>query len=331
MTAIVLIVVGVVLTTLLFVGSIGGAFVYELQFSPRARLRRRIKMIVDPGDVSEKKKDKGASAHRRLVQAKLKEMEAQQKQAKKTVTLRMRIQAAGLDFAPANYYLGCVAVAIIAAAIFVAGEFGPWWGAPLVGIPAGYFLPKFFLGFLTGRRQKKFTSQFADGIDVIVRGIQSGLPITECMGIIARESPQPLGDEFKLIIEGQRLGLTLMETLDRACERMPTPEVKFFAIVMNINAQTGGNLAETLGNLSTVLRGRKDLADLIKTKSSEATSTAFIIGSLPFCIGIMLLIMSPEYLLLLFETELGNYMLYGGLVMMTMGALVMKAMINFKV
>ena len=121
MSTIVIIVTGAVLTTLLFVGSIGGAFVYEMQYSPRARLRRRIKTIVDPGEVSEKKKDKGASAHRRLVQAKLKEMEAQQKQAKKQVTVRMRIQAAGLDFAPANYYLACVAVAIIAAAVFIVG------------------------------------------------------------------------------------------------------------------------------------------------------------------------------------------------------------------
>ena len=150
------------------------------------------------------------------------------------------------------------------------------------------------------------------------------------MRVIARESPEPTATEFRLFTDAQKLGLTLDEALTRAIERMPTAELKFFAIVLNINAQTGGNLAETLGNLSNVLRGRKTMADTIRIKSSEAKSTAMIIGSLPFCIGGMLMVMSPEYVTLLFTDDLGNKFLYGAAALMGMGELVMKGMCNLK-
>ena len=229
-----------------------------------------------------------------------------------------------------RFYLINVAVGIAAAAIFAILNLGPLYVAPLVGIPAGFFLPTMVIGFLARRRQDKFTKQFADAVDIIVRGIQSGLPVGECMRVIARESPEPMGTEFRLFTDAQKLGLTLDEALQRALERMPTAELSFFAIVLNINAQTGGNLAETLGNLSAVLRGRKTMADTIKTKSSEAKSTAMIIGSLPFCIGAMLMVMSPEYITLLFTEKIGHYFLYAAAALMGTGSLVMKSMCNLK-
>lgn len=331
----ILIVAGAVtLTTILIVASIGGMVAYELQFSPRARLRRRVELIINPDAEDPKKKEKGkkgggATAHRKMVQQRLKEMKAQQKKSKRRGVIKSKIQAAGLDLPVGHFYLASVAVGIVTLVVYLVLGFEPL-AAPLVAVPVGYFVPIALLGFLGKRRQQRFTDQFADAIDVVVRGIQSGLPISECMAVIGRESPEPIATEFRMITEGQRLGLTLEEALDRAVLRMPTPELKFFAIVMNINQQTGGNLAETLQNLSRVLRGRKELADLIKVKSSEAKSTAMIIGSLPFCICGLLLIISPDYIMLLFTEQLGNYMLYGSAALMTCGALVMKSMINFK-
>ena len=321
----------VAFTMALLLGSVCTVFAYELKFGPRARLRKRVKAIVDPGgSEAAAKRDKGAGAQRKMIQARLKELEDTQKKSKRRFEIRKKIQEAGLDMPVTHIYLISVVVGVIAAGIYILFKFGPLWATPLVAIPVGFFLPTYALGFIARRRQKKFTFHFADAIDVITRGIQSGLPTAECMRIIARESPEPVCTEFRLFTEGQRLGLTLDEALKRATDRMPTPELKFFAIVLNINAQTGGNLAETLGNLSKVLRGRKQMADTIKTKSSEAKSTAMIIGALPFCIMAMLAVISPEYIVLLFTEDLGNTLLYvaGGL--MGVGSYVMNAMTKLK-
>ncbi len=329
MSAAVIVAVAVALTALLIFASVSSVMVYQFRYSPQARLRRRVKAIIDPGGTVVSGKEKAAGSQRRAVQAKLKELEAVGKKAKR-FEIRQKIQQANFDIPVSQFYLISVGVGIAAGAIFAIFQPDLFYIAPLVAIPAGFFLPTYVLGFIAGRRQTKFTSQFADAIDVIVRGIQSGLPIGECMKMIGRESPEPTGGEFRLFTESQRLGLTLDEALRRSIERMPTPELKFFAIVLNINAQTGGNLAETLGNLSKVLRGRKDMADTIRVKSSEAKSTAMIIGSLPFCIMGMLFVMSPEYILLLFTEDLGHYFLYGGAGLMGLGSLVMKGMINLK-
>lgn len=321
--------VAVALTALLIFASVTSVMLYQFHYGPQARLRNRVKGIVNPGGNIVSGKEKVAGTQRRAVQAKLKELEAAGKKAKR-FEMRRLIHQAGFDIPVSQLYLISVAVGIVAGAIFAFMYPDTFYMAPLVAIPVGFFLPTYVLGFIARRRQTKFTAQFADAIDVIVRGIQSGLPIGECMKMIGRESPEPTGNEFRLFTESQRLGLTLDEALKRAIERMPTPEIKFFAIVLNINAQTGGNLAETLGNLSNVLRGRKEMADTIRTKSSEAKSTAMIIGSLPFCIGLMLTFMSPDYIALLFTEDLGHYFLYGAAALMISGALVMKSMINLK-
>lgn len=309
--------------------SLGGTFAYAYRYGPQAVLRRRVRIILNPDEAEGKKGEAPGTSQRRAVQAKLKELEAAGKASKRFV-LRQKILQAGLEMPVTRFYLINVAVGVAAAAIFAILNLGPLYVAPLVGIPAGFFLPTMVIGFLARRRQDKFTKQFADAVDIIVRGIQSGLPVGECMRVIARESPEPMGTEFRLFTDAQKLGLTLDEALQRALERMPTAELSFFAIVLNINAQTGGNLAETLGNLSAVLRGRKTMADTIKTKSSEAKSTAMIIGSLPFCIGAMLMVMSPEYITLLFTEKIGHYFLYAAAALMGTGSLVMKAMCNLK-
>ena len=317
------------LSSALLIATLGYTLIYQFRYGPQALLRRRVKTIIDPESAAGGKSEVAGTSQRRAVQAKLKELEAAGKASKRFV-LRQKIIQAGLDMPVSRFYFVNVGVGIAIAVLFMMFKLGPWYVALLVGVSSGFFLPTMILGFLASRRQAKFTSLFADSVDVIVRGIQSGLPVGECMRIIGRESPEPVGTEFRIFTDTQKLGLTLEEALERAIERMPTAELKFFAIVLNINAQTGGNLAETLGNLSGVLRGRKTMADTIRIKSSEAKSTAYIIGSLPFCIGLMLMVMSPEYVSLLFTEKLGNYFLYGAVALMTMGSLVMKGMCNLK-
>jgi tight adherence protein B len=157
------------------------------------------------------------------------------------------------------------------------------------------------------------------------------LPVTDALKVIARETPAPVGPEFSEVVEGQRVGITIDQGLARMYERMPLQEVNFLAIVMAIQAKTGGNLAEALGNLSKVLRDRKKMKQKIQSVSQEAKASAMIIGALPFVIAGGMMILNPTYLLPLFETKLGNIMLIGSGLWMGMGALVMRKMISFDI
>ena len=177
---------------------------------------------------------------------------------------------------------------------------------------------------------KKFSGEFANATDVIVRGIKSGLPVHDCFKIIAKEAPAPLGPEFQTLVENVSVGLTLNQALDKMYERMPTPELKFFSIVIAIQQKTGGNLAEALSNLSLVLRARRMMREKIKALSSEAVASAGIIGSLPPAVMIIVFIVTPAYMGLMFTDPRGNIMLMGAAVWMAMGVFVMKKMINFK-
>ena len=176
---------------------------------------------------------------------------------------------------------------------------------------------------------QKFLHDFADAIDVMVRGIKAGLPVSDALKVIANETPAPVGPEFSEVVEGQRLGVTIDQGLERMYERMPLAEVSFLAIVMAIQAKTGGNLAEALGNLSRVLRDRKKMKQKITSVSQEAKASAAIIGSLPFCIGGAMMVLNPTYLDPLFDTRIGNVLLIASGLWMSLGVLVMRKMINF--
>lgn len=199
-----------------------------------------------------------------------------------------------------------------------------------LGLIAGLGLPRWVVGFIAARRIKKFSTEFPNAVDILVRGIKTGLPVHECFKIIARESPSPIGPEFQKLVEGIGVGMTLSQALDRMYERMPTPELRFFSIVIAIQQKTGGNLAEALGNLSTVLRARRMMGEKIKALSSEAVASAGIIGSMPPVVMILVSITTPSYMLLMFTDFRGQIMLLCGAIWMAIGIFVMKRMISFK-
>jgi tight adherence protein B len=204
---------------------------------------------------------------------------------------------------------------------------------PVIGMAAfaaGFGFPRWSLSFLTNRRRKKFTAEFANAIDVIVRSVKSGLPTSEALRIVAKESPEPVGSEFSRLVEGSKIGVTLDQGLKRMFDSMPTSEVGFFSIVMTIQSRSGGNLSEALGNLSAVLRDRKRLEGKIRAMSSEAKASAMIIGSMPPGVMMLVYMTSPGYITLLFTEKMGNLMLLGCVVWMGIGIFVMRKMINFK-
>jgi tight adherence protein B len=269
-------------------------------------------------------------ARRRQIADTLKQIEDQERQRKKKINLRTLIQQAGLDISVRTFWVFSMACG---AALFIVPLF---IGAPLLVAAGSAFvgflgLPRWFLGFLRRRRQNTFLNDFADAIDVMVRGLKAGLPVSEAMKIIASETGPPVGPEFIEVVDGQRVGIALDQGIERMVERIPLAEVNFLAIVMSIQSKTGGNLSEALGNLSKVLRERKKMKAKIRSVSQEAKSSAAIIGSLPFVIMGALLMLNPNYLNPLFETSVGNMLLIGSGVWMTMGVLVMRKMINFEI
>jgi tight adherence protein B len=216
--------------------------------------------------------------------------------------------------------------------VFFIGSFivgVPIYICAIAAIVGALGLPRWFLNLLAKRRREKFLREFADAIDVMVRGIKAGLPVSDALKIIAKETPDPVGPEFMDVVEGQRVGITIDQGLERMYERMPLAEVNFLAIVMAIQAKTGGNLAEALGNLSRVLRDRKKMKQKIDSVSQEAKASAAIIGALPFLIGGAMMVLNPTYLLPLFETKMGNVLLVCSGLWMSCGVLVMRKMINF--
>jgi len=201
----------------------------------------------------------------------------------------------------------------------------------LAAILPGVFGQNIFLSQKMKRRQKQFTSDFAGALDIIVRGVTVGLSINESMKTVAYEAQGPVSEEFRRIVDSQAMGIEFNDAMADAINRMPTPEFRFFSIVMQIQRQTGGSMAKTLADLSALLRGRKEMRDKIMALSSEAKSSAKIIGCLPIGIGGMLYLVAPDFLDPLLTSTVGNFMIGGALVLMLIGILVMRAMINFEI
>lgn len=300
------------------------------QIKARANLRQRIS--VASGNVSAAEVTRGIggdSSRRRDIQSRLRQLEDAKTKKSFAVKLRETLRQAGLRLTLRNYFLLCTAFSVVAAILYKMTGYHLVGIVP-VSITVGFGLPRYVLFYLTKRRVNKFTKEFANAVDIIVRGIKSGLPVSECLKIIATESPEPVAGLFLEIVESQNLGLTLEVSLERAQEQIKTPELQFFTIVLIIQGQTGGNLADTLANLSGILRDRKKMADKVKSLSSEAKSSAGIIGSLPFLMTGLLYLVNPEYLTPLFTADLGKIMIAGGLVWMSAGVFIMKQMINFE-
>jgi tight adherence protein B len=269
-----------------------------------------------------------ATNRRKQVQDQLKYAD-QKKAAKNKVTLRTKLMRAGLSATPQQFYIACLIMGAVAFVFALVGGLSLLTSA-MISFACGLGLPRWIVRFLAKRRQKKFSNEFANAIDVIVRGVKTGLPLNECLGIIARESPEPVKGEFVDLVEGQRLGIPLSECFDRMMDSMPLPEVNFFSIVISIQQGAGGNLAEALGNLSGVIRSRKMLHAKVQALASEAKASAAILGGLPFVVMTMVYMTSPAYINLLFQEPMGHVMLAGAAFWMTCGLVTMRQMINFK-
>jgi len=302
-----------------------------------SKAEQRAKTIGRQGRPLEKKGRFGfmrvedTSKRRRQIEESLSKLEADQKNRKKQrKSLKAKLVQADWKTAPQKFNIISLIIGAVSGAVAFFLSKNPLLSAG-VGFAFGFGIPRIFLNSAIKRRQKKFTKHFADAMDIIVRGVRTGLPLGDCLKIIAHESPQPVAGEFLRVVEGEAVGVPLEVCLERMFERMPVAEVNFFATVLNIQRTTGGNLGESLANLSGVLRGRKLLREKIKALSAEAKMSAMIIGALPIVVMVLISIISPEYMTELYTTPTGHRNLAIGAGMMIVGSLIMRKMINFKI
>ncbi|MCD8497013.1 MAG: type II secretion system F family protein [Alphaproteobacteria bacterium] len=191
--------------------------------------------------------------------------------------------------------------------------------------------PRFVLKRMAAARQKKFLEEFADALEAVVRLLKAGMPVSEAVAMISREFTGPVGEEMSRIYDKQKIGIPLHEAALEACKRMPLTEMQMFATGLAIQSQTGSSLSEILSNLARVIRARFRLKRKIKALSSEAVASAAIIGSLPPLVCFGMYFANPNYMEILFIDPFGQVLLAGSIFWMSMGVIVMKIMINFKI
>lgn len=245
--------------------------------------------------------------------------------------IRQRLVRTGKNISLGQYALACLIIAAVAGAGTKLGLGWPGLACLLIGVTLGLLLPHLYIGFLGRRRLNQFNAYFSEAIDLIVRGLRSGLPVTESIKAVGREISDPVGIEFRLIADSITFGMTLQEALWAAAVRIDIPEYRFFAITLGIQQETGGNLAETLDNLSQVLRRRRQMKLKIKALSSEAKASAWIIGSLPFVMFGIIMAENHRYAMTLFTDPRGWIMLICGFVCYGLGIGIMAKMVRFEI
>ncbi len=324
MIYIIIVAIGVLGALLLGGKALGGP-------SPRKSLKRRVELI------KERHAEGGALAANAQAQIR-KLMAARQSRVEgfastlipKPALMRKRLDQTGKDISLAKYMMGSVGLAaFVASLLMIKGA--PFLLALFVGLFAGIGVPHFVIGFLIKRRVNKFNSNFPDAIELMVRGLRSGLPITETLQIVAGEISGPVGIEFRSVADKMKIGRTMEAALQETSDRLGTAEFQFFVITLAIQRETGGNLAETLSNLADVLRKRAQMKLKIRAMSSESKASAYIVGSLPFIVFGLVAMVNPGYMSGFFEDQRLIVAGLGGLCWMSIGVFIMAKMVSFEI
>lgn len=244
--------------------------------------------------------------------------------------LAKRLAMTGKDWTVGQY--GMVTAGLFAlVALLLTLKGAPFLLAVFIGLFVGVGLPHKLVSYFIKRRITKFTAKFPDAIELLVRGLRSGLPVTETMSVVGSEVPGPVGEEFRLVTDRMRIGKSMDTALQDTADRLGTPEFQFFVITIAIQRETGGNLAETLSNLATVLRQRGQMKLKIKAMSSESKASAYIVGSLPFIVFAMIWMINSGYMQNFFVDQRLMIAGIGGLIWMGIGSFIMAKMVNFEI
>lgn len=244
--------------------------------------------------------------------------------------LATRLDRTGKAWTLAQYFYASAGLAL-AMTVIVYLRTGAALLSLAVGLFAGAGIPHLVVNFFIKKRTNQFNAKFPDAIELLVRGLRSGLPVTETLGVVAQEIPGPVGIEFKAITDRIKVGRTMEESLQDTADRLGIPEFNFFCITLAIQRETGGNLAETLSNLADVLRKRSQMKLKIRAMSSESKASAYIVGSLPFIVFTMVWWVNPTYLSGFFTDDRLIVAGLGGIVWMSIGGFIMAKMVSFEI
>lgn len=296
--------------------------------SPAKEAARRLEGLRDRH--SESSTDKVEAQLRKAVAARKPKLHQIAGSESRIAALLMRLHRTGKDWTLSQYLYASGGLALVVTLI-VFIKSGAVALALGIGLMVGAGLPHLVVSFFINQRNKTFTAKFPDAIELLVRGLRSGLPVTETLAVVAAEVPGPVGEEFKLVTERIKIGKTMEDALQDTADRLNTPEFSFFCITLAIQRETGGNLAETLSNLADVLRKRGQMKLKIKAMSSESKASAYIVGALPFIVFFMNYWINPGYLGGFFTDDRLIVTGLGGLTWMSIGAFIMAKMVSFEI
>jgi len=296
--------------------------------SPAKESARRLKAVRYRH--SESTKDRVEAQMKRAVAARKPKLHTVAGSSSRLEALALRLHRSGLPWTLTQYLYGSLGIAAtITILVFIKSH------APLLSLGIGLFcgagIPHFLVSRAIKKRVNAFTIKFPDAIELLVRGLRSGLPVTETLGVVAVEVPGPVGEEFKLITERIKIGKTMEDALQDTANRLDMPEFSFFCITLAIQRETGGNLAETLANLADVLRKRAQMKLKVRAMSSESKASAYIVGALPFIVFGLIYWVNPGYITQFFVDERLIVTGLGGAVWMAIGVFVMAKMVNFEI
>ncbi|MEA1071487.1 type II secretion system F family protein [Sphingomonas sp. LY29] len=323
MLTIIIVAVGILGVLLLGAKAVSGP-------NPRKAIKRRMELV------KERHGDSALAANaqaqiRKLLQARNDRIDSfANTLIPKPALMRRRLEQTGKKISLGKYMLYSMGLAFVVMLLLLF-QGAPFLLALFVGLFAGVGVPHFVVGFLIKKRLQKFNTNFPDAIELMVRGLRSGLPVTETLGIVASEIGGPVGVEFRAVSDKMKIGRTMEAALQETSDRLGTAEFQFFVITLAIQRETGGNLAETLSNLADVLRKRGQMLLKIRAMSSESKASAYIVGSLPFVVFTMVWMINPGYMAGFFSDERLIIAGIGGLCWMGMGVFIMAKMVNFEI
>ena len=275
--------------------------------------------------------EKADAKQRADIAKKLKGVSDENQEKKKDKTsLAQLLQQAGIESPVSKFWIYSALFAAFVGGLLLLTSWTP--AAKIFMIFTAFLgLPRLFIKFKIKRRQKKFLKEFPDALDGMARLLQAGMPMSEAIAMTSREYTGSLKDEMIRIYDNQKVGIPLGEAAQMTARRMPLPEVHMFATALQIQSETGSSLSEVLYNLSAVIRARFRLRRKVQALSSEAKSSAAIIGALPVLVTLGLYAARPEYIGVLFIVPKGKVLLSGAVFWMFLGCLMMRQMINFRI
>ena len=319
------------------VGGVAYAFLFDSIESEKKAERRLagIKNAETSGSTKRGRRDRADEAgnRRKAVADSLEKLDEKNKDRNAAILnppMDTRLVQAGMSISLPKFYMLSAVLGLVAALVALV------FGAPIYVVPgaafvAGLGLPRLWVNRVRATRMKQYLAEFPNSLDVIVRAIKSGLPVNDAIRLIASEAKEPVRSEFQRLVENQQMGMATADAINKMYERVPLQEVNFFGIVIAIQSKAGGNLSEALGNLSAVLRARKQMREKVKSLSMEAKASGAIIGALPFVVAGIVTFMDPTFLLPLIERPTGNILLAVATFLMLTGGFIMKKMCTFEV